>query len=60
MAEASIAMPAKGNKQAKTGTKKGPLMKVHWKRVVADEGHILKNPKAKSMYGFNRVLTCSQ
>lgn len=29
-------------------TKRGPLMKVHWKRVVADEGHILKNPKAKS------------
>lgn len=25
-------------------------MKVHWKRVVADEGHILKNPKAKSRF----------
>ncbi|EJT45195.1 hypothetical protein A1Q1_06427 [Trichosporon asahii var. asahii CBS 2479] len=48
--DAGIATPVKGSKQAKSSTKKGPLMKVHWKRVVADEGHILKNPKAKSKF----------
>lgn len=53
MAEAGIAAAVKGSKQAKMSTKKGPLMKVHWKRVVADEGHILKNPKAKSTCNYH-------
>lgn len=57
MAEAGIAASAKGSKQAKANTKKGPLMKVHWKRVVADEGHILKNPKAKSKLSCALFLT---
>jgi SWI/SNF-related matrix-associated actin-dependent regulator of chromatin subfamily A3 len=37
---------ANDDKKAKKSI--GPLGKVKWKRVVADEGHVLKNPKAKS------------
>lgn len=37
----------KSKKAKKTA---GPLFTAKWKRVVADEGHVLKNPKAKSEY----------
>lgn len=36
-------------KKPRLSTKKpGPLATINWKRVVADEGHQLRNPKAKS------------
>jgi superfamily II DNA or RNA helicase len=35
----------KGKKAKKTA---GSLFLAKWKRIVADEGHVLKNPKAKS------------
>jgi SWI/SNF-related matrix-associated actin-dependent regulator of chromatin subfamily A3 len=38
----------KGKKPKTSGSKTGPLAKVKWKRVVADEGHVMKNPMAKS------------
>ena len=37
--------PSKGKKMKPTA---GPLSTVKWKRVVADEGHVLKSPRTKS------------
>ncbi|OXG23958.1 DNA repair protein Rad5 [Cryptococcus neoformans Tu259-1] len=40
-------------KKSRPNTKKsGPLTTINWKRVVADEGHQLKNPKAKMTVAF--------
>ena len=40
--------PSKGKKMKSAA---GPLSTVKWKRVVADEGHVLKNPRTKSESG---------
>ncbi|ODO09326.1 hypothetical protein I350_02926 [Cryptococcus amylolentus CBS 6273] len=44
-------------KKKKTTTPKGAgaLAKINWKRVVADEGHQLKNSKAKMTVGFTNL-----
>ncbi|WWC62158.1 uncharacterized protein I303_104750 [Kwoniella dejecticola CBS 10117] len=44
--------PQKAKKAKVTGSGAGPLFGVIWKRIVADEGHVLRNPKAKMTQGF--------
>ncbi|WWC70170.1 uncharacterized protein I206_104118 [Kwoniella pini CBS 10737] len=56
--------PQKVKKAKVAPTTAGPLFKVKWKRVVADEGHVLRNPKAKMTQGFaalqaNRRWVCT-
>ncbi|KAK4688842.1 hypothetical protein P7C73_g1286, partial [Tremellales sp. Uapishka_1] len=46
------ATPVKGKKSKTSSRQAGPLFKVKWKRVVADEGHVLKNAKAKMTMAF--------
>ncbi|EIW70483.1 hypothetical protein TREMEDRAFT_60987 [Tremella mesenterica DSM 1558] len=49
-ASTDISSTPASNKKAKSSA--GPLFKVKWKRVVADEGHQLKNPKARMSQAF--------
>ncbi|WVW84111.1 hypothetical protein I302_106140 [Kwoniella bestiolae CBS 10118] len=44
--------PTKAKKAKGAAASAGPLFKVKWKRVVADEGHVMRNPKAKMTQGF--------
>ncbi|WWC94582.1 hypothetical protein V866_001429 [Kwoniella sp. B9012] len=44
--------PSKGKKAKTSAAGAGPLFKVKWKRIVADEGHVLRNPKAKMTQVF--------
>ncbi|KAL7421932.1 hypothetical protein Q5752_003704 [Cryptotrichosporon argae] len=48
-AGSATASPVKGKKPK---VSEGALMHVKWKRVVADEGHVLKNPRAKMTQAF--------
>ncbi|WVQ81722.1 hypothetical protein IAT38_003847 [Cryptococcus sp. DSM 104549] len=57
MGEVVPAPPAAKGKKPKAPTMKGgsALSKVSWKRVVADKGHQLKNPKTKVAIAFTHL-----
>ena len=35
------------NKKSKSSKEESFLHKIKWRRIVLDEGHVIKNPKAK-------------
>jgi len=52
-------MPVKGSKPAPVPRKNGPYA-VHWRRIILDEGHTIRNPQSKAALAATSVMARSR
>jgi SWI/SNF-related matrix-associated actin-dependent regulator of chromatin subfamily A3 len=58
---ASDFMPrSKGSKQPTSGLRKSGLYSMEWRRVILDEGHIVRNPQTKGAGAVNNLTARSR
>jgi SWI/SNF-related matrix-associated actin-dependent regulator of chromatin subfamily A3 len=57
---ASDYMPGKGSKQPERKLRATGLYSMEWRRVILDEGHIIRNPQSKGAAAVNALLSRSR